>query len=88
MAHRLRAVVFNGLKEGKELYRMTLPKTGWSPNTGVHRIAVDASAKLVRIWMPYIYHHPAGLYCIEEIVAVTPDGHELLSGAPRELATL
>src|SRR5207248_8476003 len=59
-------VKFSGLKDGKELYRMTLPKTGWSPNAGVHRIAVDASARPVRIWMPYIYHHPVGLYCIED----------------------
>ncbi len=59
-------VKFSGLKDSKELYRMTLPRTGWSPNAGVHRIAVDASARPVRIWVPYIYHHPTGLYCIED----------------------
>src|SRR5207247_641781 len=41
-------IKFTGLQDSKELYRMTLPKTGWSPNAGVHRIAVDASAKPVR----------------------------------------
>jgi outer membrane protein assembly factor BamB len=60
-------IKFSGLKDGKELYRLTLPRTGQSPNTGVHRIAVDASAKPVRIWMPYIYHYPTRrLYCIED----------------------
>lgn len=39
---------------GKELYRTKLPRTGQSPNAGIHRIAVDASAKPVRIWMPQV----------------------------------
>jgi outer membrane protein assembly factor BamB len=51
---------------GKELYRMKLPRTGQSPNPGVHRIAVDASTRPVRIWMPFIYNHPTGLHCIED----------------------
>jgi hypothetical protein len=39
---------------GKELYRLALPRTGQSPNFGIHRIAVDASTKPVRIWMPQV----------------------------------
>jgi hypothetical protein len=59
-------IKFGNLKEGKELYRISLPKTGQSPNAGVHRIAVDASAKPVRIWMPYLYGNPTRLFCIED----------------------
>ena len=40
---------------------MKLPRTGLSPNAGIHRIAVDASAKPVRIWLPYVYNNPARL---------------------------
>jgi outer membrane protein assembly factor BamB len=72
-------IKFSGLEESKELYRMTLPKTGWTPNTGVHRIAVDTSAKPARIWMPYIYSYPVGLYCIED------DGAQFVNkGDPRK----
>jgi outer membrane protein assembly factor BamB len=76
-------IKFSGLKDGKELYRMTLPRTGWSPNVGSHRIAVDASAKPVRIWMPYIYHYPTTrLYCIED------DGERFVNkGDPRGKGT-
>ncbi|MHC4916326.1 MAG: hypothetical protein ACYTGB_12625, partial [Planctomycetota bacterium] len=45
-------VKFDGYKSGKALYKIALPKTGMNPNPGVHRIAVDASAKPVRIWVP------------------------------------
>jgi DNA-binding beta-propeller fold protein YncE len=45
-------IKFDGYKNGKELYRTAVPRTGMSPNPGVHRIAVDASAKPVRIWVP------------------------------------
>jgi DNA-binding beta-propeller fold protein YncE len=58
-------IKFSGLG-GQELYRLTLPKTGQSPNPGVHRIAVDASAKPVRIWMPTLYGNPTRLHCIED----------------------
>ena len=43
---------FDGYKSGKALYRIALPRTGMSPNPGVHRIAVDGSAQPVRIWVP------------------------------------
>jgi hypothetical protein len=59
-------IKLSGLDNAKELYRMALPRTGMSPNAGVHRIAVDASAKPVRIWMPSLYGHPARLTCIED----------------------
>src|SRR5262249_35264806 len=46
-------IKFAGLG-GKELYRLALPRTGQSPNFGIHRIAVDATSKPVRIWMPQV----------------------------------
>src|SRR5262249_18321165 len=54
-------IKFNGLKEAKEVCRISLPRTGWN-RSGIHRIAVDASAKPVRIWLPYVYPLPTGLY--------------------------
>jgi outer membrane protein assembly factor BamB len=50
---------------GKELYRLKLPRTGQSPNPGIHRIAVDASARPVRIWMPQVAGR-ARLHCFED----------------------
>ena len=59
-------IKFSGLG-GKELYRLKLPATtGLSPNPGIHRIAVDASSKPIRIWMPQLYGHPARLHCFED----------------------
>ena len=58
-------IKFSGLG-GKELYRTKLPRTGLSPNPGAHRIAVDASAKPVRIWMPSMYGSPVRLHCFED----------------------
>jgi hypothetical protein len=75
-------VKFDGWKTGKELYRFKLPKTGLNPNTGTHRIAVDASKKPVRIWMPTIpYARPAAtLRCIVD------DGTKFTDqGDPRDL---
>src|SRR5207302_2722811 len=84
-------IKFSGLKDGKELYRMMLPRTGWSPNAGVHRIAVDASAKPVRIWLPYIYHHPTRLYRVEDAGAQfanrgDPRGKGVWAEGPRALS--
>lgn len=59
-------IKFDGVKSGKELYRLALPRTGQSPNVGEHRIAVDATAKPVRIWVPSLYAHPNKLTCIED----------------------
>jgi outer membrane protein assembly factor BamB len=58
-------IKFSGLG-GKELYRLKLPRTGQSPNVGIHRIAVDASAKPVRIWMPQVAH-ATRLHCFEDM---------------------
>jgi outer membrane protein assembly factor BamB len=57
-------IKFSGLG-GKELYRMKLPRTAQSPNVGIHRIAVDASAKPVRIWMPQVAGQ-VRLHCFED----------------------
>src|SRR5262249_33864781 len=59
-------IKFSGLAGGKEVLRIKLPATGWSPNAGIHRIAMDASAQPVRIWLPFIYNHPNRLTCIED----------------------
>lgn len=56
----------DGARLAKESYRIKLPRTGQSPNAGEHRIAVDASAKPVRIWLPSIYPHHTRLLCIED----------------------
>jgi hypothetical protein len=45
-------IKFNGYKNAKALYKGALPRTGLKPNPGTCRIAVDASAKPVRIWVP------------------------------------
>ncbi len=58
-------IKFDGLG-GKELYRIKLPRTGQSPNAGEHRIAVDASAKPVKIWLPSLYGSPTRLHCCED----------------------
>jgi hypothetical protein len=70
-----------GKKEGgKELYRVKLPRTGQSPNAGEHRIAVDASAKPIKIWLPSIYASPNRLHCYED------DGSKFVfKGDPRPL---
>jgi len=75
-------IKFDGHRGGKELCRLTLPKTGLNPNTGVHRIAVDASASPVRIWVPDIPYSPSRLACIEDT------GERLVNlGDPRDTKT-
>jgi len=79
------------LKEAKEVYRITLPRTGMSPNSGIHRIAVDASSKPVRIWMPRIYGHPARLHCMEDagdrfVNKGDPRSKDLWAEGPRDLS--
>jgi len=59
-------IKFDGYQNGRELYRIALAKTGLNPNTGVHRIAVDASAKPVRVWVPDIPYSPCRLACLED----------------------
>ncbi len=51
-------IKFEKYDTGKELYRIALPKTGLSPNGGVHRIAVDASAKPVLVYVPGLPYGP------------------------------
>jgi DNA-binding beta-propeller fold protein YncE len=83
-------VKFGGLENARELYRLSLPRTGMSPNAGVHRIAVDASARPVRIWMPSLYGWPARLTCIEDtgekfVDRGDPRGKALWAEGPRDL---
>lgn len=84
-------IKFNNLKEGKELYRLTLPKTGYSPNAGEHRIAVDASAKPVRIWMPTLYANPNRLHAVDDtgvkfVYQGDPRSKDLWAEGPRDLS--
>ena len=75
-------IKFDGYRSGREICRLALPKTGLNPNTGVHRIAVDASAKPVRIWVPDIPYSPCRLACIED------QGERFVSlGDPRDTKT-
>ena len=64
-------IKFSGLggKElgGKELFRQELPRTGQSPNVGEHRIAVDASIRPVRIWMPELYGNAIRLHAYDDV---------------------
>ncbi len=65
-------IKFDNYTSGEELYRTKLPKAN-----GKQRIAVDASAKPVRIWLPSMHYGPA-FTCVED----TGDGFEVL-GDPR-----
>src|SRR5262249_57511933 len=47
-------IKFSGLVGGKELYRMTLPKTGWSPHAAIHPIILHPSTTPLPIYMPYL----------------------------------
>jgi outer membrane protein assembly factor BamB len=62
-----------------------------SPNLGIHRIAVDASARPVRIWMPYLYGQPERLHCFEDtgerfVSRGDPRRQDLWAEGPRDLA--
>jgi hypothetical protein len=61
-------IKFSGIdakEKPKELYRTKLPKS-WFNRAGVHRMAVDASASPVRIWVPTITPVPTRLHCYED----------------------
>jgi len=83
-------IKFNGIKDSKEMYRIKLPRTGFN-RSGVHRIAMDASARPVRIWLPYIYQSPTGLYCFEDagdkfVSKGDPRSQDLSGEGPRDLS--
>jgi hypothetical protein len=60
-------VKFEGFKTGKELLRLPLPAYKYAEENGVpHRIAVDCSAKPVRVWVPTIPYSNHRLLCIED----------------------
>jgi outer membrane protein assembly factor BamB len=87
---RFREVRDKGLLSGKEDLRLTLPRTGWSPNVGGHRIAVDATTRPVRIWMPWVYNQPTRLTCIEDVGdrfvnKGDPRSQDLWAEGPRDL---
>jgi hypothetical protein len=84
-------VKFSGMDNPREVCCTELRRTGQSPNAGVHRIAVDASAPPVRIWLPSIYGSPVRLHCWEDagdrfVDKGDPRGKELGAEGPRDLS--
>jgi DNA-binding beta-propeller fold protein YncE len=84
-------VKFDGFKNGREVCRMELPKTGLSPNSGVHRIAVDASARPVLVWVPDLPYSRSRLKCVEDagdrfVDRGDPRRPELFAEGPRDLS--
>ena len=84
-------VKFEGHETGKELLRLKLPTYKYA-NAGriPHRIAVDASAKPVRIWIPSIPYSKHELLCIEDAgkefaVRDDPRSRDLHAEGPRDL---
>ncbi len=59
-------VKIDSLESGKELYRLKLPKAGGAPWDAEHRIAVDASADPIVIWLPGLSYSPHNLMRIED----------------------
>jgi len=64
-------VKLSGYENGKELYRIELPKTGLSPNMGTHRIVGDFSGERPRLWMPGV---PYGRGAARWLIAYDDDG--------------
>jgi hypothetical protein len=60
-------IKFENWETGKELLRMLLPAYKYANASRIpHRIAVDASAKPVRIWVPSVPYSKYQLLCIED----------------------
>jgi outer membrane protein assembly factor BamB len=83
-------VKFQSIEKPTEVARIKLPRTGSSPNAGSHRIAVDASAQPVRIWLPSIYPIPSRLFCFEDagdkfVEKGDPRAKGLWAEGPRDL---
>jgi hypothetical protein len=83
-------IKFSGFKNTKEVCRVALPRSGWN-RLGVHRIAVDASAKPVRVWLPRIQYNPTQLYCYEDagdklVAKGDPRPAEASAEGPRDLS--
>jgi DNA-binding beta-propeller fold protein YncE len=75
-------IKFDGYANGRQVARIALPKTGLDPNGGVHRIAVDASARPVLIYVPDLPYSTCRLNCLEDAGAEFKD-----RGDPRDLTT-
>ena len=74
-------VKFDSFRNARELCRLTLPKTLMNPNRGEHRIALDRSAKPVRIYL-------TGLYPSYKIGCFEDTAERFLDkGDPRDLTT-
>jgi len=72
-------VKWSGYENGKEMSRITLPATFES---GTHRIAVDATSKPVKIYLPTLKWKTGEIYCYED------NGEKIIEkGDPRDLKT-
>jgi hypothetical protein len=83
-------VKIENYRSGKELYRLRLPQDRYARDVR-HRIAVDASAKPVRIWMPPWPYSRQRLFCIDDagdkfVDRPDPRRQDLFAGGPRDLS--
>ncbi|MEX1097580.1 MAG: hypothetical protein WED34_16155, partial [Planctomycetales bacterium] len=53
-------IKFENRETGRELYRLSLPQTGMSPNFGIHRAVLDAFGDTPRLWMPSLSYARQG----------------------------
>jgi hypothetical protein len=49
-------VKLDGYEQGREVHRVALPKTGYSPNPGTHRVVGDFTGRRPRFWVPGIQY--------------------------------
>jgi hypothetical protein len=59
-------IKFENFRTGRQVCRIALPKYRYANERIPHRIAVDASAKPARIWVPTIPYTQHQLLCIED----------------------
>jgi len=84
-------IKFENYRTGKELYSLALPRYRYAKERIPHRIAVDASARPVRIWVPTIPYTQHLLLCIEDagdkfVAKGDPRSPEPWAEGPRDLS--
>ncbi|MCX7590898.1 MAG: hypothetical protein N2255_04650, partial [Kiritimatiellae bacterium] len=83
-------IKFENHETGREAYRIALPTYRFANERIVHRIAVDASARPVLIWVPTIPYTSHQLLCVEDdgqafVLKGDPRGKEPWAEGPRDL---